>query len=341
MQGKKSRINLVSEYRKICPPRRKILIITDDITIKTCNMRPENFISMISAVISALISVGCSINDEPDGRQVTDYQKYEVTVASEKVPGVVTSCGNNFLTDVYAVRYAGEDEWKMLPSISGFEYESGYEYTLQISRTDYLDYSMGEPAWTEYALIEEISKEAKISENLPNNFIPEWYFEQYCADVDDFAYKVEAEQPEPVINDIGNNPAFSFNGGKLCMAGLGQWLLLDSNNNVENWGSLKRVSMSVDEMPEIYRIFPPDDVYSIRGYGRLEFMKLGDNGNSLMQFDIFFAPSARSKVDQPIPHSFRLWLYKDLTEDYKKKYPDAGVEAVIVRYCVENNYLTE
>ena len=45
----------------------------------------------------------------------------------------------------------------MLPSISGFEYESGYEYILRISRTDYLDYSMGEPAWTEYALIEEFS----------------------------------------------------------------------------------------------------------------------------------------------------------------------------------------
>ena len=73
----------------------------------------------------------------------------------------------------------------MLPSISGFEYESGYEYILRISRTDYLDYSMGEPAWTEYALIEEISKEAKASENVPDNFIPEWFFEQHCADLDE------------------------------------------------------------------------------------------------------------------------------------------------------------
>ena len=49
---------------------------------------------------------------------------------------------------------------------------------------------MGEPAWTEYALLEEISKEAKASENVPDNFIPEWFFEQHCADLDDFAYKV-------------------------------------------------------------------------------------------------------------------------------------------------------
>ena len=264
-----------------------------------------------------------------------------MTVASEKVLGVYTSCGNKILTDVYAVRYAGEDGWKMLASIEGFEYESGYEYILRISRTDYLDYSLGEPAWTEYALIEEISKEAKASENVPDNFIPELFFEQHCADLDDFAYKVEAEHPETIATDIKNDPAFSFNGGKLCMVGLGQWLLLDSDNNVEKWGQLKRVSMSADEMPGIYRIFPPEDAGSIRGYGRLEFMELGDDDNSLMQFDIFFAPSARSKADYPIPHTFRLWLYKDLTEEYKKKYPEAGVEAVVIRYCVDDNYLTE
>ena len=330
-------------------------------------MRLRSIIRTISASLTTAIIVSCTINGEPEGRQVTDYQEYEVTVASEKIPGVYTSCGNNILTDVYAVRYAGEDDWKMLPSISGFEYESGYEYILRISRTDYLDYSMGEPAWTEYALIEElrisrtdyldysmgepawteyalieeVSKEVKESENVPDNFIPEWFFEQYCADLDDFEYKVDAERPEEVVDDINNDQSFSFNGGKLCMVGLSQWLLLAPDNNVENWGQLKRVSMSADEMPEIYRIFPPDDAGSIRGYGRLEFIEQGDNDNSLMQFDIFFAPSASSKADYPIPHSFRLWLYKDLTEEYKEKYPDAGVKAVIVRYCVEDNYLTE
>ena len=304
-------------------------------------MRLRSVIRTISVSLTTAIIVSCSINGEPEGRRVTDYQEYEVTVASEKVLGVYTSCGNKILTDVYAVRYAGEDGWKMLASIEGFEYESGYEYILRISRTDYLDYSLGEPAWTEYALIEEISKEAKASENVPDNFIPELFFEQHCADLDDFAYKVEAEHPETIATDIKNDPAFSFNGGKLCMVGLGQWLLLDSDNNVEKWGQLKRVSMSADEMPGIYRIFPPEDAGSIRGYGRLEFMELGDDDNSLMQFDIFFAPSARSKADQPIPHSFRLWLYKDLTEEYQKKYPEAGVEAVVIRYCVDDNYLTE
>ena len=42
-----------------------------------------------------------------------------------------------------------------------------YEYKIKISETTFLDYSMGEPAWTEYELLETISKEKKVSEDLP------------------------------------------------------------------------------------------------------------------------------------------------------------------------------
>ena len=105
------------KIRKNLPPPKK----------NTDNMRLRSIIRTISVSLTTAIIVSCTINGEPEGgRQVTDYQEYEVTVASEKVPGVVTSCGNNILTDVYAVRYAREDDWKMLVSIEGFEYESGY-----------------------------------------------------------------------------------------------------------------------------------------------------------------------------------------------------------------------
>ena len=67
-----------------------------------------------------------------------------------------------------------------LGSIKGFEYEPGYEYTLRISETNYLDHSMGDPAWTEYELLKLISKEEKTSDNVPNNFIPEWFYTEYC-----------------------------------------------------------------------------------------------------------------------------------------------------------------
>lgn len=47
--------------------------------------------------------VGCD-NDDKKGREVTDYKEYILTVASRKVPGVLTSDGHNYLTDVYAVK---------------------------------------------------------------------------------------------------------------------------------------------------------------------------------------------------------------------------------------------
>ena len=34
---------------------------------------------------------------------------------------------------------------------------------------------MGEPAWTEYKLLEVLSKERKDSKDLPVDFIPDWY----------------------------------------------------------------------------------------------------------------------------------------------------------------------
>ncbi len=36
--------------------------------------------------------------------KVTDYKEYILTVASKKVLGVLASCGNEYLTDVYAVK---------------------------------------------------------------------------------------------------------------------------------------------------------------------------------------------------------------------------------------------
>ena len=94
----------------------------------------SGFVRMFIVSIGAAVSASCSNDGRTEGRQVTDYQEYEVTVASKKAPGVYTSCGNNILTDVYAVRYTGEDEWKILASIEGFEYESGYYYGINIFR---------------------------------------------------------------------------------------------------------------------------------------------------------------------------------------------------------------
>ena len=82
-------------------------------------------------------------------------------MASEKVPGLLFSSGDNHVSEVYAIMKEHSAEWEQLGEIKGFEYEPGYEYTIRISETNYLDHSMGEPAWTEHELMEVISKEKK------------------------------------------------------------------------------------------------------------------------------------------------------------------------------------
>ena len=74
--------------------------------------------------------VGCD-NDEKKGREVTDYKEYILTVASRKVPGVLTSDGHNYLTDVYAVKKELSDEWIPFGNIEGFDFEEKLYRTLQ------------------------------------------------------------------------------------------------------------------------------------------------------------------------------------------------------------------
>ena len=96
--------------------------------------------------------------------KITGYKEFVLTVASEKIPGVLWSDGFNYLSEVYAVKQEQSDEWSAFGNIDGFEFEKGYEYQIKIGETSYLDYSMGTPAWTERELLEVISKDKKIRE---------------------------------------------------------------------------------------------------------------------------------------------------------------------------------
>ena len=120
--------------------------------------------------------ISCDDNDE-EGRKITDYKEFVLTVASEKIPGVLWSDGFNYLSEVYAVKQEPSDEWSAFGNIDGFEFEKGYEYQIKIGETSYLDYSMGTPAWTERELLEVISKDKKDSENLPLHLIPKAYYD--------------------------------------------------------------------------------------------------------------------------------------------------------------------
>ena len=157
-------------------------------------------------VFCAFGIISCDSNDD-GGRTVTDYKEYVLTVASKKVPGVLYDV-HDFLSEVYAVKKEQSDEWSAFGSIDGFEFETGYEYQIKIGETSYLDYAMGDPAWTERDLLEVISKNKKDSEDLPKHFIPETYYDN--VPLPQYRYVVEADNKELIEQDLKDNSLISL-----------------------------------------------------------------------------------------------------------------------------------
>lgn len=298
-------------------------------------MKNRNFLVMLFMAIFTVIGVTSCNDDDEEGRKVTDYKEYTLTVASVKLPGVLTSSGSNVLTDVYAVKNEQSTDWEAQGSIGKFEYEEGYEYQIRISETSYLDYSMGDPAWTEYLLLEVISKERKDSENLPPHFIPNWYFEQYCPYINPaFVYAIEADQKEVIENDLKIDDTYKFGGLRYYMSfsRTDNWFLLDDDMHTVGHGVLIRRSKELTEFPESYKLLPPES--KVVGYGEFNFVTGNDTENVVMQYDVFLSAQNRSK-DVAL-QNVGIWLYKDLTAYYQSKYPAADVKAVVIRYEVKN-----
>lgn len=293
-------------------------------------MKNRNFLVMLFMAIFTMIGV-TSCNDDEEDKKVTGYKEYTLTVASAKLPGVLTSSDNNVLTDVYAVKNEQSTDWEAQGSIGKFEYEEGYEYQIRISETNYLDYRMGDPAWTEYELLEVISKEHKNSENLPPHFIPDWYFEQYCPYINpEFAYAIDADKKEDIENDLKTDVAYKFGGSCCYMCNADKWFLLDSDMQTKEHGIVIRKSKDPTEFPESYKLLMPEQL--IVAFGQYDFVTVPEE--PIMQYDVMISRQFPTKSISR--ETYILWLYKDLTAYYQSKYPDSNVNAVVIRYVVSN-----
>ena len=290
---------------------------------------------MLLMAFFTMVGLTSCNDDDEEGRKITDYKEYTLTVASVKLPGVLTSCGSNVLADVYAVKNEQSTDWEAHGSIGKFEYEEGYEYQIRISQTSYLDYSMGDPAWTEYELLKVISKKRKDSENLPPHFIPDWYFEQHCPYIDpEFAYAIDADKKEDIENDLKTDATYKFGGLRCYIAftGTRKWFLLDVDMHTIDKGTLITRTKDITEFPDIYKLLPPES--KITSYVRFYFVKGDDIEDSVMQYDAFIY-AQRSRDYAPAPQIVDIWLYNDLTAYYQSKYPEANVKAVVIRYMVK------
>lgn len=273
--------------------------------------------------------IGCDNKDE-EGEKVTDYKEYALTIASKKIPGVCWSDGFNYLSDVYAVKKENAQEWESLGFIDGFEFEKGYEYKIKISETSYLNHDMEQHAWTEYSLLEIISKDKKDSDGVPLHFIPEWYYKDNF--IPEYKYVVEANNKELIEEDLRTNTIIPLDYHYLLYRSdnkLMTWIAIKDDTNMLNPIFIKSMNKKTEEFPDSYTILPPKG--NIVGFMEWTFLDEYGNETNYPSFDVFLGYAAKSRSDQ----TFNIvYLYKDLTELYKNKYPKAGVKTVVVSYAI-------
>ena len=76
-------------------------------------------LGVLMLFLCAFSLISCS-NEDEEGKKVTDYKELVLTVASKKALGVLD--GNNFVSEVYAVKDEQADEWTAYGDIAGFDY---------------------------------------------------------------------------------------------------------------------------------------------------------------------------------------------------------------------------
>lgn len=296
-------------------------------------MKTKNLFGILILFLFTFAFISCDKEDE-EGRKITDYKEYVLTVASEMRPGLMLAEGPDFLKEVYPVKKENSEEWETLSNVDGFEFEKGYEYKIKISETGYLDYRMGQPAWTEYDLLEVISKEKKNSEELPKHFIPETFYKNKF--LPKYRYAVEADNKEVIEEDLNNNSILPLDYHYMLYRGEDsslRWIAIKDDKNTI--GSCIIISRNKDpeKMPESYKLLPWEgNVYGFMGW---QFLDEEGNETNYPSFDVFASRSTKSRTFNPAPNT--VCLYEDLTEYYKNKYPETGVKAVVVSYAIEIN----
>ena len=59
-------------------------------------MKKQNYLTILLVAILAMIGVTSCNDDDEEGRKVTGYKEYTLTVASVKLPGVLTLSVNMY-----------------------------------------------------------------------------------------------------------------------------------------------------------------------------------------------------------------------------------------------------
>jgi hypothetical protein len=294
-------------------------------------MKTKNLFGILILFLFTFAFISCDKEDE-EGTKVTNYQEYELTVASKKVLGMIFSEGNNYFRKVYAVKKNNAQDWISFSSIQDFNYEEGYEYHIKISETTYLDYREGDLSRTEYKLLDVISKEKHDSEGLPDNFLSSDYNSLNA----EFRYVIEADEKDEVEKRLMNNSPLFMCKQFVFNKEFTEFAMLNEDNKylVLADGKLKIETNDNDNFPDSYKLIPLEG--EVAATEQWTFLIDLITHKAGLTMDAFIVNLPGSTGDSGDMRS-QIRLYHDMTQYAQEAFPEAGVKAVVVSYTVSIN----
>lgn len=294
-------------------------------------MKTKTLLGILMLYLFTLTFISCDKEDE-EGVKVTNYQEYELTVASKKVLGMIFSEDHNYFRKVYAVKKNNAQDWESFSSIQDFYYEEGYEYHIKISETMYLDYRKDDPSWTEYKLLEVISKDKYDSEGLPDNFLSNNY---NCLNAE-FRYVIEADEKDEVEKRLMNNSPLFMCKQFVFNKEFTEFAMLNENYEylVLADGKLRRETNDNENFPDSYKLIPLEG--QVAATEQWTFIIDFITHKAALTMDAFIVNLPRSTGNSGDMCS-QIRLYQDMTQYAQEAFPDAGVKTIVVSYTVAIN----
>lgn len=267
----------------------------------------ERFRMLLTVLLAAMGLMACiDDNDEAQDKVET------VTLYVSDETGTYYPWGAEGAVEGMLIKEKQEQEWQAIPfgGVQGFEYERGYEYELLVEKTT-LANPPADAYNIVYRLLEVVSKEAGSS--------------LYRIKV---SYYVDADDAETVSADVESSPFLPWRCSYLLHDGMTRFELLGADGGLLGKGTVQRMRKEYSDYPDVYRSCLPDE--QVMGTTGMSFDFIFDSAaseSSYYSYDAFF-----SHIGTTVN---RLWLYRDWTEYYQEKFPDAGVRAVV---CVQKLY---
>lgn len=265
-------------------------------------------LSGIFLLYLCLISFASCNNDELEDR-VETIKLFVSAETSSYIPS-----GSSLPIGCLLVKEENDSEYKKLDfsGITGFEYEHGYEYELLVEKT-----TLAEPP-ADASNITYRLKEI-ISQAVPSSVLSI-----------QTVFAVDAEQKDLIETDLKNNLpipdgcsyVMNFGSPIIVVPAQGTCAVVDADNTLLASGTISWVSNGIypdiPELPASYKLLPVDA--QIISCMKWTF----DISGTKQVYDMFLVEKLQDHLCV-----YHFWLYEDLTEYYKMKYPDAGVKGVV------------